>query len=137
VAGSDTAKFCIYADCAGAWISALVATVWVVNAVSSDRVANSILWIRDQKVMLSTVLADMYDVETRALIQAVKRNIKRFPQDFMFQLTRDEVEFLKSQNVISKKPGRGGAYRSLPYVFTEQGVAMLSSILKSERAVGG
>jgi hypothetical protein len=109
----------------------------VVNAVSSDRVANSILWIRDQKVMLSTVLADMYDVETRALIQAVKRNIKRFPQDFMFQLTRDEVEFLKSQNVISKKPGRGGAHRSLPYVFTEQGVAMLSSILKSERAVGG
>ncbi|MGI9321565.1 MAG: ORF6N domain-containing protein, partial [Thiogranum sp.] len=107
----------------------------VQRSVSSDRVANSILWIRDQKVMLSPVLADMYGVEVRALIQAVKRNIQRFPQDFMFQLTPDEVEFLKSQNVISKKSGRGGAHRSLPYAFTEQGVAMLSSVLKGERAV--
>jgi hypothetical protein len=105
------------------------------SAVSIDRFTHSILWIRDQKVMLSTVLADMYDVETRALIQAVKRNIQRFPKDFMFQLTRDEVEVLKSQNVISKTPGRGGAHRSLPYAFTEQGLAMLSSVLKSERAV--
>jgi len=93
------------------------------------------LFVRNQKVMLSPMLAELYGVEVRTLVQAVKRNSARFPDDFMFQLTRGETEFLKSQNVISKPPGRGGAHRSLPYAFTEQGVAMLSSVLKSDRAV--
>ena len=91
-----------------------------------------ILLIRGQKVMLSTHLAELYDVETRALNQAVKRNITRFPKDFMFQLNSAEAEQLVSQNVIPHKKYFGG---SLPYAFTEQGVAMLSSVLNSERAI--
>jgi len=87
--------------------------------------------IRGQKVMLSPDLADLYRVETRALVQAVKRNMDRFPRDFMFQLTTKELALLKSQIVISS----WGGLRSRPYAFTEQGVAMLSSVLKSERAV--
>lgn len=81
--------------------------------------------------MLSTDLASLYEVEPRALVHAVKRNIRRFPDDFMFRLTKSETNNLKSQSVISK---RGGS-RSYPYAFTEQGVAMLSSVLRSERAV--
>jgi hypothetical protein len=84
--------------------------------------------------MLDSHLAELYDVETRVLIQAVKRNFARFPADFMFPLTEGETESLTSQIVISKAPGRGGR-RTLPYVFTEQGVAMLSSVLNSERAI--
>ena len=91
-----------------------------------------ILLIRGQKVMLSTHLAELYDVETRVLNQAVKRNISRFPEDFMFQLNTSEAEQLVSQNVIPHKKYFGG---SLPYAFTEQGVAMLSSVLNSERAI--
>src|SRR3989304_6119897 len=91
-----------------------------------------ILLIRGQKVMLSTHLAELYDVETRALNQAVKRNISRFPEDFMFQLNSAEAEQLVSQNVIPHKKYFGGV---LPYAFTEQGVAMLSSVLNSERAI--
>ena len=83
--------------------------------------------------MLDADLANLYGVETRVLIQAVKRNSGRFPRDFMFQLSVDEAESLRSQTVISNK-GRGGR-RYLPFVFTEQGVAMLSSVLHSERAV--
>ena len=83
--------------------------------------------------MLDADLADLYGVETRVLIQAVKRNANRFPADFMFLLSEDEAKSLTSQSVISKK-GRGGR-RYLPFVFTEQGVAMLSSVLNSERAV--
>ena len=82
--------------------------------------------------MLSTDLADLYAVEPRVLVQAVKRNSMRFPEDFMFQLTADEFEHLKSQFVISSW---GGLRRATPYAFTEQGVAMLSSVLRSERAV--
>jgi phage regulator Rha-like protein len=82
--------------------------------------------------MLSSHLAKLYGVEVRALIQAVKRNIDRFPKDFMFQLNKKEFEILKSQFVISRW---GGARRSRPYAFTEQGVAMLSSILNSKRAI--
>ena len=77
-------------------------------------------------------MAELYDVETRVLNQAVKRNISRFPEDFMFQLNTSEAEQLVSQNVIPHKKYFGG---SLPYAFTEQGVAMLSSVLNSERAV--
>ena len=88
--------------------------------------------IRSQKVMLSTQLAELYNVEVRVLVQAVKRNIDRFPSDFMFQLSKSEFEDLKSQIVISSW---GGARRSRPYAFTEQGVAMLSSILNSKKAI--
>jgi hypothetical protein len=91
-----------------------------------------ILLIRGQKVMLSTHLADLYNVETRVLNQAVKRNISRFPEDFMFQLNTAEAERLVSQNVIPHKKYFGG---TLPYAFTEHGVAMLSSVLNSERAI--
>ena len=82
--------------------------------------------------MLSTDLAQLYGVEPRALVQAVKRNIERFPEDFMFQLTKDEFAVLKSQIVTSSW---GGLRRATPYAFTEQGVAMLSSVLRSKRAV--
>ena len=88
---------------------------------------------RGQKVMLSNDLAELYQVESRSLIQAVKRNKERFPDDFMFQLTLSEAMSLKSQFVISKM-GRGGS-RTPPYAFTELGLAMLSSVLKSDRAV--
>jgi len=91
-----------------------------------------ILLIRGQRVMSSVHLAELYEVETRALNQAVKRNISRFPEDFMFQLSEAEAQQLVSQNVIPNKKYFGG---SLPYAFTEQGVAMLSSVLNSERAI--
>jgi ATP-dependent Clp protease ATP-binding subunit ClpA len=85
--------------------------------------------------MLDSDLAALYAVSTGALIQAVKRNAGRFPPDFMFQLTEQELRDLRSQSVISKpRPGRGGR-RSPPYAFSEQGVAMLSSVLRSERAI--
>jgi hypothetical protein len=95
-------------------------------------IERKILLIHRQKVMLSTHLAELYAVETRALNQAVKRNINRFPKDFMFQLNNSEADQLVSQNVIPHKKYFGG---SLPYAFTEQGVAMLSSVLNSERAI--
>ena len=97
-----------------------------------ERIEKNIFIIRGQKVMLSNNLAELYGVETRVLIQAVKRNINRFPKDFMFQLSEIEFENLKSQFVISSW---GGARRSRPYAFTEQGVSMISSVLKSQRAV--
>ena len=103
------------------------------NILPRERIERSILLIRGHKVMLDADLAELYGVETRALLQAVSRNQKRFPEDFMFQMSKEEYKLLRSQIVISKK-GRGGR-RYLPYVFTEQGVAMLSSVLRSERAV--
>ena len=98
-----------------------------------ELVERRIYLIRGQKVMLDADLAELYQVETRALIQAVKRNIDRFPEDFMFQLTQEEGESLRSQIVISNV-GRGGR-RYLPYAFTEHGVGMLSAVLNSDRAV--
>ena len=98
-----------------------------------ERITQAILLVRGQKVMLDADLAQLYDVPTKALIQAVKRNEGRFPPDFMFQLDEQEQESLRSQSVTSKE-GRGGR-RYPPYVFTEQGIAMLSSVLRSERAV--
>ena len=95
-------------------------------------IQNKIHEIRGQKVMLDFDLAEMYEVETRALKQGVKRNVNRFPADFMFQLSKKEIEQLVSQNVIPSKSKLGGA---IPYAFTEQGVAMLSSILNSEKAI--
>ncbi len=95
-------------------------------------VENRIYLIREQKVMLSPHLAELYQVETRALVQAVKRNGERFPEDFMFQLSDKEFADLKSQIVISSW---GGSRRAKPYAFTEQGIAMLSSVLNSKRAI--
>lgn len=97
-------------------------------------IEGKILLIRGQKVMLDSDLAELYGVETFNLNKAVKRNIDRFPHDFMFQLNNEEADSLRFQSGISKTAGRGGR-RYLPYVFTEQGVAMLSSVLHSKRAV--
>lgn len=94
-------------------------------------IQNKIFEIRGLKVMLDYDLAEMYQVETRVLNQAVKRNIKRFPQDFMFQLNKDEWTILMSQNVMSS----WGGTRKLPFAFTEQGIAMLSGILNSDIAI--
>jgi len=97
-----------------------------------QRVEELIYVVRGLKVMLSSDLAELYDVQPKALIQAVKRNIDRFPPDFMFPLSRQEFTNLKSRIVTSSW---GGARRALPYAFTEQGVAMLSSVLRSDRAI--
>ena len=93
-------------------------------------IQDKVFTLRGQKVMLDFDLAEMYEVETRSLKQAVRRNIDRFPEDFMFELTKTELENLRSQNVIST----WGALRFLPCAFTEQGVAMLSSVLKKSKS---
>lgn len=90
--------------------------------------------LREHRVMLDADLAELYGVLTKVLVQAVKRNLVRFPADFMFQLTAEEFAALRSQTVTSKPGGRGGR-RTAPYAFTEQGVAMLSSVLGSPRAI--
>ncbi len=99
-----------------------------------ERIERVILVLRGQKVMLDKDLSALYGVDVRTLNQAVKRNVARFPKDFMFQLSDEETNALRSQFVISKQNGKGGR-RFLPYAFTEQGVAMLSSVLRSPRAV--
>ena len=96
-------------------------------------IERKIYFIRGHKVMLDSDLAEMYAVATKVLLQAVKRNLSRFPGDFMFQLNYQEVAALRSQ-IVTSKTGRGGR-RYPPYAFTEQGVAMLSSVLNSERAI--
>ncbi len=105
----------------------------LVLSATPEFIGRRIFLIRGKKVMLSSDLAELYQIEPRSLVQAVKRNLSRFPEDFMFQMTLDETIALKSQIVISNI-GRGGR-RHPPYVFTELGVAMLSSVLKSDRAV--
>ena len=104
------------------------------SLISVDRIEKAILLVRRQKVMLDADLAGLYGVETRVLVQAVKRNLERFPEDFMFQLNNDEVLFLRSQ-IVTLKKGRGQHSKYLPYAFTEQGVAMLSSVLRSHQAI--
>jgi hypothetical protein len=113
-------------------------------ALSAETITRSIVRLRGHKVLLDTDLARLYGVETRVLVQAVKRNLERFPEDFMLQLTWEEAENLRSQNVILNDPGsrsqivtlkRGANIKYRPYAFMEQGVAMLSSVLKSPRAV--
>jgi hypothetical protein len=99
-----------------------------------QRIERAILFVRGEKVMLDADLAELYGVETRVLVQAVRRNRGRFPKDFAYQLTPQEFTALRSQIVISKIDGRGGR-RYHPWAFTEQGVAMLSSVLRSDRAV--
>ena len=101
------------------------------SLIPDEQIASKVLFIRGLKVMLDRDLAKLYDVETKVLNQAVSRKINRFPDDFMFRLSQDEFDNLKSQIVTSSWGGR----RTLPYAFTEQGVAMLSSVLKSDRAV--
>jgi hypothetical protein len=95
-------------------------------------VERAILLIRGHRVLLDADLAEMYGVDAKILNQAVKRNLGRFPEDFMFRLTQEEIEILRSQIVTSRS---WGGRRYLPYAFTEQGVAMLSSVLRSQRAV--
>jgi hypothetical protein len=100
--------------------------------VPEEAIIHAIHWIRGEKVLLDQDLADLYGVDTRALVQAVKRNPDRFPDDFAIVLTPQEVAILRSQNVISRS---WGGRRGSPLAFTEQGVAMLSSVLRSPRAV--
>jgi len=103
------------------------------GVVSAEQITQSILVFRGHKVLLDEDLAILYGVATKVLLQAVKRNIGRFPEDFMFQLTAAEWAVLRSQFVTSRL--QHGGRRYTPYVFTEQGVAMLSSVLNSERAI--
>ena len=100
--------------------------------VPEERIIKRIIVLRNERVMLDIHLAELYQVETRTLKQAVRRNIDRFPEDFMFELTEKEMDLVVSQNVIPSKKHFGGAK---PFAFTESGTAMLSSVLKSERAV--
>lgn len=102
------------------------------SLIPTASIINRILVIRNQRVILDKDLALLYGVETRVLKQAVKRNLKRFPSDFMFTLNSKEINSMVSQNVIPSKSYLGGAR---PFVFTEQGVAMLSSVLNSDRAI--
>ncbi|OQX75726.1 MAG: hypothetical protein B6D61_09900 [Bacteroidetes bacterium 4484_249] len=101
-------------------------------ARNEQEIQNKIVTLRNQQIMLDRDLAELYKVETRALKQAVKRNIERFPEDFMFELTKEEIESLVSQSVIPSKKHLGGA---TPYAFTEQGVSMLSSVLNSKTSI--
>jgi len=99
--------------------------------IPTEQIMNKIFFVRQEKVMLDVHLAEIYNVENRALKQAVRRNMDLFPDDFMFVLNDIEIEIMVSQNVIPSKQSLGGAK---PFVFTETGVAMLSSVLKSKRA---
>ncbi len=102
------------------------------SILPSERIANKIFLLRDEKVILDLHLAELYQIETRVLKQAVRRNISRFPEDFMFEITDIEIDIMVSQNVIPSKQILGGAK---PFAFTETGVAMLSSVLKSKTAI--
>ena len=102
------------------------------SVIPVERIERCILLIRGHKVMLDSDLAELYEVETKVLNQAVRRNRDRFPDDFMFRLSSEEFDILRSQSVTSSS---WGGRRYPPYAFTEQGVAMLSSVLRSKRAV--
>ena len=105
-----------------------------IKVLEENNIVKKIYWIRECKVMIDSDLAELYGVETKALKQAVKRNLLRFPSDFMFELTKEEFDYLRSQNVTSSNQNWGGS-RYLPMAFTEQGLAMLASVLKSETAI--
>lgn len=107
----------------------------ITSIVPQEHISSKIYLIRDQKVMLDYDLAALYSVETRALVQAVKRNLERFPPHFMFQLNDEEFANWRSQIVMSN-PGSNMGLRRAPYAFTEQGVAMLSAVLRSKTAIG-
>jgi hypothetical protein len=104
------------------------------STISPGIIENHIHLIRGLKVMLSSHLAELYGVEPRVLTQAVKRNIERFPPDFLFRLSADEFKALRSQ-IVTLEKGRGRYPKYIPHAFTEQGVAMLSSVLRSKRAI--
>lgn len=104
------------------------------HSIDLQIVENRVFLVRGQRVMLDAHLAELYGVKTKALNQAVSRNSDRFPEDFMFQLIESEVKILRSQIVTSKEDNRGGT-RTFPYVFTELGIAMLSSVLRSPQAI--
>ncbi len=104
------------------------------SLLSEEAISNKIYFIRNQKVMLDSDLALLYGIETRVLKQAVKRNISRFPEDFMFELSKIEYDSLRSQ-IVTLKNGRGQHQKYLPSVFTEHGVLMLSSVLNSDIAI--
>ena len=114
------------------YLTAMRKTHTTTALIPAERIERRIYLLRGQKVMISSDLAILYDVATKKLNQAVKRNPERFPPDFMFQLTPDEAKNLKSQSVTSSW---GGARRTTPYAFTEQGVVMLSAVLRSPTAV--
>lgn len=102
--------------------------------LTEETISDKIYFIRNQKVMLDSDLAMLYGVETKRLNEQVKRNLSRFPQDFMFQLTENEHDSLRSQ-IATLKKGRGVHQKYLPFVFTEHGILMLSSVLKSDKAI--
>ncbi|URC13705.1 ORF6N domain-containing protein [Flavobacterium sp. B183] len=104
------------------------------SLLSEETISNKIYYIRNQKVMLDRDLALLYGIETKALKQAVKRNLLRFPDDFMFELSKKESDSLRSQ-IVTLKKGRGEHQKYLPFVFTEHGILMLSSVLKSDKAI--
>ncbi|MTH17846.1 ORF6N domain-containing protein [Flavobacterium sp. LC2016-01] len=104
------------------------------SLLSEETISNKIYFIRGQKIMLDSDLALLYDVETKRLNEQVKRNLSRFPEDFMFQLTENEYNSSRSQ-IATLKNGRGSNLKYLPYAFTEHGILMLSSILKSDKAI--
>jgi hypothetical protein len=102
------------------------------SIIPDEKIIRRIILLREDKVLLDIHLAELYNVETRVLKQAVRRNMDRFPSDFMFELTNSEIDYMVSQNVIPSKQILGGAK---PFGFTESGVAMLSSVLNSKRAI--
>ncbi len=104
-----------------------------IELIAAPAIEKRIFVVRGRQVMLDEDLADLYGVETRRLIEQVKRNRDRFPEDFMFQLSKEEAAVLRSQIAISN--GGSGGRRYAPYVFTEQGIAMLSGVLRSDRAI--
>lgn len=106
----------------------------VMGTVPDEIIMNKIYFVREQKVMFDSDLAELYEVETKVLNQAVKRNLDRFPADFMFELTKQEYELLRSQ-IVTLENGKGKHRKYLPLVFTEHGVLMLSSILNSKQAI--
>jgi len=103
--------------------------------IHDEFIASKIYLIRQQKVMLDSDLAELYEVETKRLKEAVRRNLERFPEDFMFELTQNEYDSLRTQYASLKNLGRGMHSKYLPYVFTEHGVLMLSSVLNNKRSV--
>ena len=104
------------------------------SLLSEETISNKIYFIRGQKVMLDSDLASLYEVETKRLNEQVKRNLSRFPSDFMFQLTEIEYNSSRSQ-IATLKNGRGSNLKYLPFAFTEHGILMLSSVLKSDKAI--
>ncbi len=102
--------------------------------VKIENIASQVLFVRGEKVLLDFHLAELYEVETRVLKQQIRRNIERFPEDFMFELSKKEWDSLRSQ-FVTLNTGRGQHSKYLPFAFTEQGIAMLSSVLRSKKAI--